>query len=911
MNTLRRSISTLTHSPNNLFQCNKQIQDFFRLGQVSHARQLFDEMSQRDSITWNLMISGYCNNGRLDDARCLFDAFQGKNVRTWTSMLSGYAKAGRVYDASLIFHAMPERNVVSYNAMITGYVYNGDVQSARVLFDGMSERNMATWNSMIMGYCRRCWMHEARELFDVMPERNEASYMVMISGHVAISEYEEAWRVFLDMHMRGEARPDQPILLAVMSAITGLDDVRLVAYFLPLAMKIGYSDDVVVGTAILNTFRRTMSFDSALKFFNDMPEKNDYTWSTMISAFSQCGRLEDAILLYRQVPEQNIGTQTAMLTAYAQHGRMNEARHIFNKIKSPCVPTWNALLSGYAQNRMVEEARELFFTQMPTRDMASWGTMVSGLAQSGDNRGALEVFVEMHRLDITPNHSILTSALSACANMGDVVMGKQLHSLTIKTGCQFNSFIGNGLINMYAKCKNIEDFSRVFDVMKVRDRVSWNSLISAFSENNMLTDAVEVFKMMPDQNVVAWATLISAYVQAEQGDIAFQLFHDMLNDGIRPSEQTVTSLLSASGSLGSTKLGEQVHALAYKVALDLRLFVHNALISMYFKCGSHKGFQVFEDTVVEQGDIVTWNAVLTGCAQNGLGREAINIFERMKFAKGVPNQVTFLQLLSVCSHSGLVDEGLNYFDSMIRDYGIPPSINHYTAVVDLLGRAGRLSEAESLVNSMPMKPDTVILDSLLAACKNNKNTNLGQKIAERLFRMGTKKSGAYVLLSNIYASQGMWEEVGNIRSTMLKRGVNKEPGFSWIYIKGKLHSFLAGNKSMMEEQLTEISSMLEDFCVRFKPMGYFPDTKFVLHDVDEEQKEGELLYHSEKIAVVFGILRLPQGSPIQVMKNLRICGDCHIFMKFLSKVTQRKIVIRDGNRFHHFQNGICSCGDYW
>nr|GMD52745.1 pentatricopeptide repeat-containing protein At4g02750-like [Ipomoea batatas] len=907
---LNRSLSTLTsHYPNYLFQCNNQIQHFFRLGQVGDARRLFDGMPQRDSVTWNSMISGYCDNGRVDDARSLFDAFQGKNVRTWTSMLSGYARAGRIYEAVFIFDAMPERNIVSYNAMLSGYLQNGEVESARKLFDGMSDRNIASWNCMITGYCRMCWMREARQVFDVMPERNEVSYMVMISGYAEVSEYEEAWRLVLDMHRRGEVRPDQQIFLAVMSVISGLDDdVELLTYFLPLPLKMGYSNDVVVGTAILNTFKRIGSLDLAFKFFNDMPEKNDYTWSTMISAFSHYGRLEDAILLYRQCPQKNVGTQTAMMTAYAQNGMMVEARRIFDTIRNPPnVLTWNALLAGYIQNGMVEEARE-FFLQMPARDMASWGTMVSGLVQNGDNQEALEVIGEMHRLGIIPNHSSLTSALSACANIGNIEMGKQIHSLTIKSGCQFNSFIGNGLINMYAKCKNTEDFSRAFDIMKVRDTVSWNSLITGLSENCRLSDAVEVFQRMPNHNVVSWTALISAYVQAEQGEVAFRLFLEMLNNGIKPSEPTVTSLLSASGSLGATKLGEEIHALAYKLGLNLRLFVGNALITMYFKCGSHDGFQVFED--MYERDVITWNATLTGCAQNGLGREAIHIFEKMKREfEVVPNQITFLQLLSACSHSGLVDEGLKYFDSMSRDYGIRASINHYTAMVDLLGRAGRLSEAESLVKNMPMKPDTVILDALLAACKKHSNMNLGRRVAERLFQMGAKESGAYVLLSNIYASQGMWEKVQKVRRALLNREVNKEPGFSWIHIKGNLHSFLTGSR--MVEQVGEISSMLEELYMQFKSTGYVPDTNFVMHDVDEEQKQIELLYHSEKIAVVFGILKTPHGSPIQIMKNLRTCGDCHNFMKFVSKFTQRKIIIRDGNRFHHFQDGLCSCGDYW
>ncbi|GMY05215.1 pentatricopeptide repeat-containing protein At4g02750-like [Fagus crenata] len=772
------SFSTLSPlQKTHLFQCNKTIQDLSKLGRVAEARHMFDSMPHRDPGSWNTMISGYTQNGLLHEAQTLFNVFRGKNVRTWTILLTGYSKFGLVDDARMLFEAMPERNVVSWNAMISAYVQNGDLRSARELFDEMPERNVVSWNSMITGYCHCGMMREAVELCEEMGERNLVSWMVMISGFIEISEYGEAWGVFL-MMMRSGVRLDQAVLVLALSAVMRLNDLELFESLRTLAIKPGYEGDVVVGTAILDAYTRNGSLDYAVKFFEMMPIRNEYSWTTMIAAFAQCHRLDDAIAFYERDPVKSVATQATIITAYAQMGRIYEARRIFDETPNPNVVMWNAMVAAYAQNGMLEEAKDIFL-HIPMRNAASWAAMISGFVQNGHSREALEVFAELHRSGNFPSHSSFSSALFACSNIADVEVGRQIHSLTIKTKCQFNSFVGNGLISMYGKCKSIEDFSQVFSTMRVKDVVSWNSLISRLSENYMLDDAWKFFEKMPNQDVVSWTAVISAYEQAGQGDIAFKFF---------------------------------------------------------------------------------------------------------------------LGVLCACGHAGFVDKGWAYFHSMSQDYGITPLVYHYTCMVDLLGRAGQISEAEALIQNMPVR--------LI-----HRNMEVGQRIAERLFQIGTKRSGTYVLLSNIYASQGMWHKVLEIRQSMKDRGVNKEPGISWIQIKNKLHYFLIGDNT--HNEIGEIHLTLKELYRSFRETGYVPDTNFVLHDVEEERKEDELLYHSEKLAIAYGILCMPNGTPIQIMKNLRICGDFHSFMKFVSKVTQRKIVIRDGSRFHHFWDGLCSCGDYW
>ncbi|OVA04651.1 Pentatricopeptide repeat [Macleaya cordata] len=890
---------------NDLFSCNARIQELGNLGRVEEARHLFDEMIQRDSITWNSMITWYFRNGRIDEARELFDAFAGKNVRTWTAMVSGYAKNGKLEEARGMFDLMPERNVVSWNAMISGYAQNGDLYSARILFNEMPERNVESWNTIITGYGHCGWMKEARELFEQMRHRNLVSWMLMISGYVHIDDHTEAWNMFLKMH-HGGVRPDQSIFVVILAAITGLDNSKLIETLQTLAIKTNFEGDVVVGTAIMNAYTRNGRLDSAMKFFESMRERNEFSWTTMITSLSQSGRLKDAIAVYKRVPEQNVASQTAMMSAFAQHGRIHEARRIFEEIPNPNEITWNAMVAGYAQNGMLDEASKIFH-RMPVRNSASWAAMISGFAQKGWSEEALNLLSELHRSGMVPSHSSFTSALFACGNIGSLEMGRQVHTLTVKTGCQFNSYVGNGLISMYAKCRNMEDVSQTFNTMRVKDTVSWNSLISALSQNNMLGDACSVFEKMPKRDVVSWTAMISGYAQAGHGDLAFELFLDMLASGINPNQSTLTGLLSICASLGATKLGKQIHGLIFKLGLDFDLFISNALISMYFKCGCEDGFWVFEE--MPDHDVVSWNAILDGCAHNGFGEEAVKLFEQMKAEGILPNQISFVSVLNACSHAGLVDEGWAYFNSMNRDYGIMPLEGHYACMVDLLGRAGHLYEAEAFIEKMPIEPDSVVWGALLGACRIHQNAELAHRVADRLFQLEPQNSGNYILLSNIYASQGMWEQVGEIRKLMRDQGVTKEPGISWIQIKNKLHSFLTGDKT--HDQTEGIYSTLKEFYRRLKATGYVPDTSFVLHDVEEEQKENVLLHHSEKLAIAYGLLNTPNGTSIQIMKNLRICGDCHTFTKFMTRVTQREIVIRDGKRFHHFRDGSCSCGDYW
>ncbi|MBA0657456.1 hypothetical protein Goklo_009740 [Gossypium klotzschianum] len=402
--------------------------------------------------------------------------------------------------------------------------------------------------------------------------------------------------------------------------------------------------------------------------------------------------------------------------------------------------------------------------------------------------------------------------------------------------------------------------------------------------------------------------MIAGYAQSGYSEEALRLFVDMKRDGERLNRSSFACALSTCAHIAALELGMQLHGRLVKAGYESGSFVGNALLLMYCKCGGiEEACSAFEE--IMEKDIVSWNTMIAGYARHGFGKEALKIFESMKAAGVKPNDTTMVGVLSACSHAGLVDRGMEYFYSMTQDYGITANLQHYNCMVDLLGRAGRLDETQKLIRNMPFEPDAATWGALLGASRIHGNTKLAEMAAELIFEMEPENAGMYVLLSNLYAASGRWADVSKMRLKMRDTGVKKVPGCSWLEVQNKIHTFSVGDSCHPDRD--KIYAYLEELDLKMKREGYVSSIKLILHDVDEEEKEHMLKYHSEKLAVAYGILSIPAGRPIRVMKNLRVCEDCHNAIKYISKIVGRLIILRDSNRFHHFREGSCSCGDYW
>jgi len=402
--------------------------------------------------------------------------------------------------------------------------------------------------------------------------------------------------------------------------------------------------------------------------------------------------------------------------------------------------------------------------------------------------------------------------------------------------------------------------------------------------------------------------MIFGHVKCGEGHKALELFQKMQQEGVHPDAVTFVGVLNACASIMALEEGRHAHEQIIRSRCESDFFVRSSLVDMYAKCGSMEdACRVFN--IMPSHDVVSWNALLGGFAMHGQHKEALVHFERMCEEGVHPNDITFVCLLSACSHGGFVDEGLRLYALMTTVYRIPAKLEHYTCMVDLLGRAGHLQEAENMIQGMPCKPNAAIWTALLGACRIHGNVEMGERVAKRVLELEPKNAAGFVLLSNLYAATGNLELSESVERQRKERDVKKQPGRTWIEVNDVVHTFVVDDQ--IHPQVIKIRAELKRLSSLMHAAGYVPDTKFVLHDVEEEEKVFHLCHHSVKLAIAFGLMSNDPGTPLRIVKNLRVCEDCHTSTKFISKIVRRKIIVRDANRFHHFENGVCSCKDYW
>ncbi|XP_057477885.1 pentatricopeptide repeat-containing protein At1g08070, chloroplastic-like isoform X1 [Actinidia eriantha] len=529
----------------------------------------------------------------------------------------------------------------------------------------------------------------------------------------------------------------------------------------------------------------------------------------------------------------------------------------------------SSLIHFYVTRKDLHAAQQLFDLCSET-DLVSWNSMIDGYVKFGQIELAQQVFDRM----------VIRDVIS-----------------------------WNTMINGYGILGRIEDAKRLFDEMPVRSIVSWNSMLAGYDKCGNVEDAFNMFTKMPYKDVVSWNTMLACYAHSGKSNEALSLFDEMQALGIKPNEATMVSLLSACGHLGALEQGLCLHSYLSYHKIKTNSIVGTALVDMYAKCGSiSRATEVFHS--LESKDVLAWNTIITGMAMHGSTKDTIQLFEKMQREGVAPNDITFVALLGACRHAGMVEEGQRLLVCMSRTYGIAPKIEHYGCVIDLLARAGRLEEAMELIGTMPMEPNASAWGALLGGCRIYGNAQVGERVGKHLINLQPHHSGRYILLSNVYAAAERWDDASKVRNLMKVKGVSKVPGVSVIELKGIIHRFVAGDWSHPEshniyEKLGQISTRLKT------TSGYSPDTDQVLVDIEDEEKEHLLSVHSEKLAIAYGFLHLDPKEAIRIVKNLRVCRDCHYVIKLISRIYVREIIVRDRNRFHHFKDGRCSCLDFW
>ncbi|OAY84954.1 Pentatricopeptide repeat-containing protein, chloroplastic [Ananas comosus] len=484
----------------------------------------------------------------------------------------------------------------------------------------------------------------------------------------------------------------------------------------------------------------------------------------------------------------------------------------------------NKLVYIYAQHKAVSEAHALF-SRMAERDNVSWSVMIGGFAKIGDLGSCLGIFKEFLRSGSRIDNFTLPFALRACRDLNSIRWGMEIHHLVYKSGLHSDVFVSAAVVDMYAKCGCIEDARKVFDRMPLRDMVAWTVMIAGYAECGN-----------PEESLI--------------------LFDKMEEEGIVPDKVTMVAAVFACAKLGAMHKARLIRDYISRMKFSLNVFLGTAMIDMYAKCGSVDDAREIFDEMRER-NVITWSSMISAYGIHGRGKEALELFTKMLQSRVQPNEITFVSLLSACSHAGLVDEGRKYFHMMKRDYLIQPDVKHYTCMLDLLGRAGKLDEALELTHQMEVEKDEGIWGALLGACRIHGNIELAEKAAQNLLQLGPRNPGYYVLLSNIYANAGRWVDVANVREQMNDRTLKKIPGWTVIEINNKNYKFKVGDKT--HPQSKEIYEMLKTLREKLELAGYLPDTNFVLHDVDEELKAEFLYSHSEKLAIAFGLIATTEG----------------------------------------------------
>ncbi|XVF45587.1 hypothetical protein PTKIN_Ptkin02bG0218100 [Pterospermum kingtungense] len=612
-------------------------------------------------------------------------------------------------------------DLYTMNKKLSDLVRSGKLEEAKSLFDKMGQRNTVTWNSTITGYVKRREVAKARKLFNEIPERDIVSWNLIISGYASCWGYkflEEAKKLFDQMPRR----------------------------------------DFVSWNTMISGYARNGRMDEAMRLFECMPERNVVSWNAMITGFLRNSDTQSATEHFKRMPERDSASVSAFVSGLVQNGQLDEAARVLIECGSrdgwreDLIHASNTLIVGYGQKGRVDDARRLF-DQIPfnsvrreesngvfEKNLVSWNSMIMCYVKAGDILSARKLFDQNVEKDIIS---------------------------------------WNTMINAYVQVSDMEEALNLFNLMPKRDSLSWNSMISEFAQLGRLELACDYFEMMPQKNLVSWNSIIAGYEKNEDYKGATKLFISMQAEGEKPDRHTLSSVLSVCTGLVDLHLGMQIHQLVSKTVVP-DVPIKNFLITMYSRCGPIIESRIIFEEMKSPKDVISWNAMIGGYASHGFATEALELFELMKRNKVQPTYIAFISVLTACAHAGSVDEGRAYFKAMVSEYGIEPTIEHYASLVDNVGQHGLLEEAMDLVKSMPFEPDKAVWGAVLGACRVHNNVELARVAAEALMRPEPESSAPYILLYNMYADAGQWDDAAEVRETMERNNIKKQTTSSWM-----------------------------------------------------------------------------------------------------------------------------------
>ncbi|KAF5740803.1 pentatricopeptide repeat-containing protein [Tripterygium wilfordii] len=836
-----------------------------------------------------------CRGGRLAEAITALDSIaqHGSPVtpNTFINLLQSCIDTNSIHLGRKI-HAyidlVKERDPFVDTKLVGMYAKCGSLDDARKVFDETRDRNLFMWSAIIGACSRKHRWEEVVELF----------YKMMGDGFV----------------------PDSFLMPKILQACGNCEDFETGRLIHSLAVRCGLGCNVHVNNSILAGYAKCGRMGFARKVFERMDERDRVAWNSMISG-------------------------------YCQKGESEESRRLFDAMREdgfePGLVTWNIMIASYNQLGRCDVALELMrkMESCGVRpDVFSWTSMISGYAKNNRRNQALDLFREMLIAGVQPNGVTITSAVSACASLKALDKGLEIHSVAIKVGCFKDVPVGNAILDMYSKCGEMEAARQVFDSITDKDSYSWNSIIGGYCQAGYCGKAYELFMKMQKSevkpNVITWNVIISGYIQNGDEEQAMDLFQRMKTDGkikqntaswnaliagyvhigqknkalgmfrkmqsacVSPNSVTVLSVLPACADLVAARKVKEIHGCVFRRGLESVLPVANALIDSYAKSGNISYPRYIFDLVALK-DIITWNSMIAAYVLHGRSTTALSLYDQMIKVGLNPNRGSFTSIIIAYSLAGKVDAGKQIFSSITEDYQIVPALEHYLAMISLYGRSGKLREAMEFIHNMPMEPNSSIWTALLTACRSHKNFVLAIHALECLLELEPGNTLIHHLIRQTYERCGRFEDALNVTKLEKVNLVQSLIGQSRIEVKNVVHTFVTGDQS--KPYLDHLYSWVKKIA---REVDVIDSRGGVC--IEEEEKEEIGGVHSEKLALSFALIGSPSTSQtIRIMKNVRMCGDCHRMAKYVSMKYGCEIYLSDSTCLHHFKNGHCSCRDYW
>lgn len=742
---------------------------------------------------------------------------------------------------------------ISSTRRLLSYVESGCLEDALHVFENMGDSSTFIWNVIIRGLANNGFFQEAIYYYHRMQfEDVEADCFTFPS-----------------------------VVKACTAAFAAVEGQKVHSRII----KLGLDSDIYICNTLILMYAKVGCVKDSDEIFEGMPVKDLVSWNSMISGYVSAGDGRSSLSCFSKM--QADGLQPDRFSIISALGACALGHFLLSGREIHCqvirrrfqldLMIGTSLIDMYGKCGLVDYAEGVCNT-ISQKNVVVWNAMISAYALSDKSFKSFTCMREMQESgNLNPDVVTLINLLPSCAKLEALVQGKAIHGYAIRKGFFPHLVLETALVDMYGKCGRLKLAEGMFFYMKERNLISWNAMIAAYVQNGYARKALEMFE-------------------------------DMWNENFIPDEMTFASILPAYAEKALLKEGMQIHSYICKLGFASSTFISNAIMYMYAKCGDLQTAKEIFDSMLFK-DLISWNTIILAYAIHGFGASSIRLFSKMREEGIEPNGSTFVSLLSSCSISGMEEEGWEYFNSMKRDYGIDPGIEHYGCMLDLLGRAGNLDLAKRFIDEMPITPTARIWGSLLVASRHHRNIELAELARNHVLSLNHDNTGCHVLLSNMYAEVGRWEDVERVRCWMKNQRLEKTVGCSIVEYNSKTYRFTNHDKSQIKSNM--IYEVLDMISRKIGEYQCGPDvTKFKTVDL-LKKRDNAPFCHSVRLAISFGLISTSVGNPVLVRKNITVCEDCHSAAKKISEITNREIVVGDSKIYHHFRDGNCSCRDYW